>query len=74
MNFASDAVRVQKRIFEAFFRGRNTSALQVQGSGLELSLASHIVQAHRGKIEVTSAPGKGSTFTIILPASPSRKG
>lgn len=55
----------RKRIFSPFYRGRN--ALQVQGSGLGLSLARHIVAAHGGRIDVESSPGNGSTFTIRLP-------
>ncbi len=64
-----------KRIFSPFFRGKN--ALQVQGSGLGLSLARHIVESHGGRIDVESTPGRGSTFVIRLPiaragAAPSR--
>jgi signal transduction histidine kinase len=64
----------QEKIFEAFYRGKNTHGIQVQGSGLGLSLTYHIVQAHHGLVEVTSAPGKGSTFTLLLPAVESMKG
>jgi len=40
------------------------------GSGLGLSLAQRIVQTYKGEITVESSPGKGSTFTIILPVTP----
>jgi signal transduction histidine kinase len=62
------------KIFDAFYRGKNTRGLQIQGSGLGLSLAAHIVRAHKGKIEVTSARGKGSTFTVVLPVANFLKG
>jgi len=57
-----------KKIFSAFYRGRNASDCQIHGSGLGLSLAHHVVSAHRGKIEVEGMYGKGSTFTVVLPA------
>jgi hypothetical protein len=49
------------RIFKPFFTTRS------EGTGLGLSLANSIVQSHAGRIEVSSAPGKGSQFKIWLP-------
>src|SRR6185295_11481097 len=57
----------QRKIFEKFFRAENSLVHETKGSGLGLSLVHHIVEAHGGSVEVESAPGKGSTFTIILP-------
>jgi len=54
-------------IFERFYRGRAASATGVQGAGLGLSIAETVVKAHQGRIEVESAPGEGSRFTILLP-------
>src|SRR4029077_4997011 len=51
------------RIFDPFF----TTKPEVSGTGLGLSVSLGIVQSHGGAVDVQSAPGKGSTFTIILP-------
>jgi len=52
-------------IFERFFRGRNAGP---GGSGLGLSIARDIVEAHGGHISVESAPGEGTSVTVSLPA------
>lgn len=61
------------RIFEPFYRGGEVVAAQIHGSGLGLSLVKQIVDAHGGKISVESEPGKGSSFTIQLPAVEKRE-
>lgn len=60
-------VREQEQLFDRFFRGAQAHALATQGAGLGLSIASAIVSGHEGGIEIDSAPGRGSTFTIRLP-------
>lgn len=55
------------RIFDTFFQVDNSSTRQFGGTGLGLSIARNFVAAHGGKIEVSSRPGEGSTFTVTLP-------
>jgi signal transduction histidine kinase len=54
-------------IFEEFYRVDNAINQEVKGTGLGLALVKNIVEAHKGKIWVTSKIGKGSTFSFILP-------
>jgi signal transduction histidine kinase len=64
----------KKHIFEPFYRGRDAVAQQIQGSGLGLNLVMRIAEAHGGRVGVSSEPGKGSTFTLALPAVHDRTG
>jgi signal transduction histidine kinase len=56
----------QERIFDSFYRASNTAA-HVPGAGLGLALVKHFARAHGGAVTVTSAPGRGSCFAILLP-------
>ncbi len=57
-------------VFKPFYRARNAVDGQIQGNGLGLSITKHIIDAHRGRITVTSTLNAGSTFTILLPFPP----
>lgn len=67
------SIEEQRRLFEPF---RRTGALKsaVPGVGLGLFVVRRIVEAHGGKIDVKSAPGKGSTFEVRLPDAPAGAG
>jgi len=55
-------------IFDRFYRVRNAQTNKIQGLGLGLSFVAWIVDAHGGKLDVTSTPGEGTVFTVRLPA------
>jgi two-component system sensor histidine kinase BaeS len=57
------------RVFERFFRVDSSRSRATGGSGIGLSIAKAIVDAHGGTLRATSAPGKGSEFRITLPGS-----
>jgi two-component system phosphate regulon sensor histidine kinase PhoR len=58
------------KLFQEFFRSADPINSTIRGTGLGLSLVKRIVEAHHGKIWVTSKKGIGSTFYINLPTSP----
>ncbi|HEX4632235.1 MAG TPA: ATP-binding protein, partial [Gemmatimonadales bacterium] len=58
----------QKRIFERFYQVDNTATRRYGGTGMGLALVEKLVTLQKGKVEVKSRPGRGSTFTISLPA------
>ena len=59
----------QEKVFRRFYRTAAARAQGESGAGLGLAIARSIVEAHGGRIEVQSAVGKGSLFTIFLPLS-----
>lgn len=59
--------RQSKRVFDRFYQIDTRLIRQGAGAGLGLSIVKFIVEAHGGTITVTSQPGQGSCFTVILP-------
>jgi signal transduction histidine kinase len=57
----------QAKVFERFHRVASGLVHDVKGSGLGLAIVRHVVEAHRGRIELQSAPGEGSSFALWLP-------
>jgi two-component system phosphate regulon sensor histidine kinase PhoR len=54
------------RLTERFYRIDVTSSREKGGTGLGLAIVKHILNRHRGELVITSQPGKGSTFTVLL--------
>jgi signal transduction histidine kinase len=59
----------QQQLFTKFFRAPHPLVQETGGSGLGLAIARALVELHGGSLTVVSAPGQGSTFTIILPTA-----
>jgi signal transduction histidine kinase len=57
----------QLRVFEKFYRVASPETHLIAGTGLGLTLVKHIAGAHGGSVELKSAPGRGSTFSIRIP-------
>lgn len=57
----------QSRIFERFYRVDKARSREVGGTGLGLSLVRHAVERSNGRVNVKSAPGEGSQFTVVFP-------
>jgi signal transduction histidine kinase len=60
--------RAAKKVFGRFYQVDHRLARQTGGCGLGLSIVQFIVTAHGGSVSVSSQPGRGSTFTVTLPA------
>ena len=61
------AAEDQSRIFERFYRVDKSHSKESGGTGLGLSIVKHAVQYHGGRISMDSAPGKGTSISVILP-------
>ena len=68
-NGAGMTAEVKNKIFEPFYTTKPVG----QGTGLGLSVVQGIVTAHHGKISVSTSPGKGSKFEVLIPLGGSRK-
>jgi two-component system sensor histidine kinase SenX3 len=60
--------REVRDVFRKFYRTKKALASGEAGTGIGLSIVEQIVIHHGGKVEVESIPGKGSCFTLVLPA------
>ncbi len=59
----------QRQIFNKFVRGSASLVRGIKGTGIGLAMVRHIVTAHGGRVTLDSETGRGSTFTIWLPAA-----
>ncbi|HEY1113714.1 MAG TPA: ATP-binding protein, partial [Chitinophagaceae bacterium] len=57
----------KEKIFERFFQATTAAAILNQGTGIGLSITKEFVKMHGGTINVESEPGKGTTFSILMP-------
>jgi signal transduction histidine kinase len=62
----------REKIFEKYFQVRDTEGKKYSSVGLGLAIAQKIAEIHNGSITMSSRPGKGSKFTIILPMCAAR--
>jgi len=59
-------------IFDRFYRTKQAVDVGIKGTGLGLAIAQQMIEAQGGRLTVTSVVGKGSTFTMTVPAANSR--
>ncbi|MFE2060787.1 sensor histidine kinase [Streptomyces sp. NPDC059467] len=63
------AARDAEHVFERFYRADPSRSRAHGGSGLGLAIAATIAEGHRGRLELDTAPGRGCTFRLVLPAA-----
>ena len=57
----------QERIFKCFYRVDKVRSRSLEGTGLGLAIVKHIVQSHKGRLQLKSKLNQGSTFLIKIP-------
>jgi signal transduction histidine kinase len=57
----------REKIFHKFVRGADAKRAGIRGVGIGLALVQRIIEAHGGSVRVESEPGRGSTFTLVIP-------
>ena len=62
----------QLKVFDKFYRAHTSSSPKIEGTGLGLAICKEIVEAHNGKIELSSELGKGTIIQVILPTKQSQ--
>jgi two-component system phosphate regulon sensor histidine kinase PhoR len=65
------AAEDQKKVFEKFYRSSTGLVHNTKGTGLGLTLVRFIMDAHKGKIELSSEVSKGSNFRLLFPLTKS---
>ena len=58
------------RLTERFYRVDTAASRERGGTGLGLAIVKHILNRHKGELDIASEPGSGSTFTVLLNALP----
>ena len=58
----------QKKLFQRFVRGDEARRAGVRGIGVGLALVKSVAEAHGGSVRLDSEPGRGSTFTLVIPS------
>jgi DNA-binding response OmpR family regulator/signal transduction histidine kinase len=58
----------KNKIFERFYKAKNSKSMNLEGTGIGLSIVNELVEMHHGKIEVESDLGSGTSFTVIIPS------
>jgi two-component system phosphate regulon sensor histidine kinase PhoR len=61
----------RERVFERFYRVDKARSRSLGGTGLGLAIVRHLAESIGARVTLESEPGKGSTFTLVLPARPS---
>ncbi len=71
---AAEVVDVYVQVWDAFQQGDASHTREKGGTGLGLSIARHLTAMHGGTITLTSEPGLGSEFRVIVPVRPAEQG